>query len=169
MAQNNNYLIKLDFWLIDNVFQPIADRLPGERTSINLGLNLILGSVVFSLAFLILPLILYNSGLFASTYNILSCILAFCFYGYVYQTQSLIKERYVNPLRYHLFGIRIISLPFAFYGLYVHFIGTYFVNKISLFYSISNVLSLCGLYMISCNLNPPLQKQKQAAFSRSSL
>lgn len=167
MSKNtDNILVQIDFWLLDTIFQPIANRLPGEKMNLRVGTNMVLGSVIFSFAFLLLPMIMFGVGLFHSVYNLMSCVMMICFYMYVHQNQSLVREGFVNPLRYHLFGIRIISIPFAIYGFYVWMTSGTIIGRITLFYCISNILSVCGLYLVSCNVNPPKkQEQRKVAFS----
>ncbi|MDI2089825.1 hypothetical protein [Commensalibacter oyaizuii] len=168
MAQNNqNILLQIDFWILDHIFQPIADRLPGDRPNVGLGLNLLLGAVIFSIVFLVLPLILFDTGFFFSTYNFLSCILTVCFYMFVHRSQAMISDKFMNPLRYHLFGARILGLPFAFYGIYIWLNSWGYFSKITLFYCISNILSICGLYFVSCNVNPPRYKKPKTQLSES--
>lgn len=167
MSNNtDNILVQIDLWILDKIFQPIANRLPGEKMNLRLGTNLILGSVIFSFAFLLLPMIMFGVGLFNSVYNLMSCIMMICFYMFVYQNQSIVREGFVNPLRYHLFGIRMISIPFAIYGFYIWMTSGTIIGRITLFYCVSNILSVCGLYLVSCNVNPPKkQEQRKVVFS----
>lgn len=169
MSKNtDNVLVKIDFWILDTLFQPLANRLPGEKMNLRVGTNLVLGSVIFSFAFLLLPMFLYGVGLFHSTYNLMSCVMMSCFYAYVHQSQGLVREGFVNPLRYHLFGIRIISIPFALYSVYVWMTAGTLIGRITLFYCISNILSVCGLYLVSCNVNPPKkQEHRKVVFSEN--
>ncbi|CAI3929547.1 unnamed protein product [Commensalibacter communis] len=161
MAQNtDNVLVRIDLWILDTVFQPIANRLPGERMNIRLGMNLLLGSVIFSFAFLLMPLFFFNVGFFNSTYNLMSCIVVICFYMFVYRNQEVVREGFINPLRYHLFGIRIISIPFTLYGIYIWLSSGGMAGRFTMLYCISNILSVCGLYLISCNINPPKKKEE---------
>lgn len=162
MSQNTDGIfVQIDYWLLDNVFQPITNRLPGEKSNLRLGMNLMLGSVIFSFAFLLMPLFFFDIGFFSSTYNLLSCVMVICFYMYVHRNQSLVREGFVNPLRYFLSGIRIISIPFTLYGIYVWMTSVGMMGRFTMLYSISNILSVCGLYFISCNINPPKKKEEQ--------
>ncbi len=57
-----DHLTAADAWLLDRIFQPIADRLGERPSAFDLGLSLQLGSVVFDLA---ADVALFAAGLLA--------------------------------------------------------------------------------------------------------
>ena len=147
-------ILAFDLWLLDRFFQPIADRLPEKWSALKIGMNLQLGSLVFSAGSLI---------------NVMAWCLSVLFYFSIYRMQSIIRVGFLNPFRMMLAGIRIISIPFAIYSIYLGIVADQRFQETLLLNSISNTIFVFGIYLISCQPNPPPEKKRQTAFSLNTM
>ena len=154
-------ILALDLWLLDRFFQPIADRLPEKWSALKIGMSLQLGSLVFSAGSLILLV-------FSVLFNVMAWCLGVLFYLSIYRMQSIIRIGFLNPFRMMLAGIRIISIPFAIYSIYLGIVADQRFQE-TLLNSISNTIFVFGIYLISCQPNPPPEKKRQTAFSLNTM
>lgn len=170
MPSNNkppisDYFLKMDLWLLDHIFQPMADRLPERWSALKIGMSLQMGSLVFSAGSLILLILYFEMSFFSAIFNIMAWCLGVLFYISIYRMQSMIRVGFLNPLRMMLAGIRIISIPFAIYSIYLGVVADDRFQDTLLLNSISNSIFVFGIYLISCQPNPPPEKKRQAVFS----
>lgn len=170
MSSNNkppvsDYVLKIDLWLLDHCFQPIADRLPEKWSALKIGMSLQLGSLVFSAGSLILLVLYFEMSIFSMLFNVLAWCLGVLFYMAIYRMQAMVRIGFLNPFRMMLAGIRIISVPFAIYSIYLGIVADNRYQDTLLLNSISNSIFVFGIYLISCQPNPPPEKKKQNVFS----
>ncbi|MCT6842529.1 MAG: hypothetical protein M3Z93_05305 [Commensalibacter sp.] len=162
-------ILALDLWLLDRFFQPIADRLPEKWSALKIGMSLQLGSLVFSAGSLILLVLYFEMSVFSVLFNVMAWCLGVLFYLSIYRMQSIIRIGFLNPFRMMLAGIRIISIPFAIYSIYLGIVADQRFQETLLLNSISNTIFVFGIYLISCQPNPPPEKKRQTVFSLNTM
>lgn len=103
-------LTAIDDWLLDRVFQPVADRLGERLSAFDLGLCLQLGAVVFDLA---ADAALFAAGLLGvgdGIYDGLSCAGGVWFYALIARQRPLVGQVRPNPLRVLYRSLRLLAL-----------------------------------------------------------
>ncbi|QDH16617.1 hypothetical protein [Swingsia samuiensis] len=154
-------LTKIDGWIIDYVFQPIANRLPQPMGCIHLGVSFLLGSLLLTGLAFILPLFVFGVGFSQIISDLLVWLINFSFFLAVKRMVSVVRPGLLNPLRPSMFGVRLISLGFAVYQLICGWSGEgilWTINHIILF---SQVTFVVGLYFIACQPNFPKRKTSE--------
>ncbi|WP_336760925.1 hypothetical protein [Asaia sp. VD9] len=101
-----------DLWLLDTVFQPVADRLPERMPAAELGMSLQLGSILFYVAAIVILSVAGYASLGNSVFNILNLLLLIAFYMGIMRMRQLVRPGQANPLRSLLFGMRPVNVVF---------------------------------------------------------
>ncbi|MBV1836940.1 hypothetical protein [Acetobacter estunensis] len=149
---------KVDLWILDRVFQPLADRLPERLPAFELGMSLLFGSLMLSAAATVAMVVFFHMGMMDVLFDGLIWFMWVSFYIGVNRLRALIRPGFVNPLRTMFLGLRPISLVFL---AYVAWQGTGVPGLYALapwFNTLANFTFVLGVYLVSCNTNPPERK-----------
>ena len=150
---------RADCWLLDRVFQPMADRLGERLTAYEIGMSLQLGAIVLDAAAVVAIFMVGGLSMESAVWNGLMWALGFAFYLSISKLRPLIKPGHANPLRIMLQGFRPLSVPFMLYSLFqAGFSHPPFVMAMS-FNALANLVFVVGLYMVSTQPKPPRQRQ----------
>ncbi|MGL4686745.1 MAG: hypothetical protein ACRCVY_08335 [Commensalibacter sp.] len=153
-----NRIEQMDLWLLDRVFQPVADRLPERFSALSIGMNLQLGALFFSAACLLLLLIFFKMELITALIIIAIWCFGLFFYIGICRVHQMVKIGTPNPFRFMLLGIRPISIALSTYDLW-RSLTIPFPLCFPLFLNgLGSVVFVLGLYFISCQLNPPKKR-----------
>ncbi|MCX2563885.1 hypothetical protein [Acetobacter thailandicus] len=160
-------ITQADAWLLDKVFQPLADRLPERMNVLDVGMSFQLGSLLFSAASIIAVFIFNGIEDFSSmVFNILIWALCVTFFIGLCRMRALVKPGYANPLRHVLRGVRIVSIPFTIYTMWQANVTAPPFFQAMWFNALSNLVFVIGLYLISCEIRPPQASFKKDIWSR---
>lgn len=149
----------MDLWLLDKVFQPLADRLPERPSAIDVGMSLQFGALMLSAASIIAIIMMVHMAFTGIIYNILVWALGIAFFLGLHRMRPLIRTGHANPLRLMLLGIRPISIPFVLFAAWQGSVVPSSLMIATWFNTLSNLVFVIGLYFISCQPNPPQQRQ----------
>ena len=153
-------LNRADIWLLDKVFQPLADRLGESPSAFDVGLSLQLGAVVFQLA---ADLALYAAGVldaWTGLYDGLSCACGVWFYVHIGRQRSLVQTGRLNPLRLLYQALRLFGLGFALWSVISSLLDGADAALSNGLSALSNIAFVAGLYMVSCQPRPPAQRRR---------
>jgi len=151
-----------DLWLLDTVFQPVADRLPERMPAAELGMSLQLGSILFYVAAIVILSVAGYASLGNSVFNILNLLLLIAFYMGIMRMRQLVRPGQANPLRSLLFGMRPVNVVFLGVSLWGGIAGPGPLMLIDLFFTISNLIFVIGLYFVSCQPRPPVRRRSRS-------
>lgn len=161
-------IMRIDSWLLDEVCQPVADRLPERLPALEVGMSFQLGSLVFSAASIIAVFVLGGMTDFTNmAFNVLVWCLCVTFFIGLSRMRVLIKPGQPNPFRYMLQGVRLVSIPFTLYVLYQAYTTPAPFSTAMWFNALSNIVFVVGLYLISCQSRPPKARQREDIWARA--
>ena len=152
-----DHLTAADAWLLDRIFQPIANRLGERPSAFDLGLSLQFGAVVFDLA---ADVALFAAGLLGvadGLYDGLSCACGVWFYVTIARQRPLVRQGRPNPLRVLYRSLRILTLGLATWSLVSSAVSGAVDGLSDGFSALSAVAFVAGMYLISCQPRPPGQ------------
>lgn len=158
-------LTRWDGWLIDRLFQPVADRLPYEKAAIQLGMSFQLGSLMLTALALLLPIVLFGSSFTDTVDSGLIWLMNFAFFMGMKRSAPLVRPGMMNPLRPMLMAQRLIAIGFVVYQ------GWWCVGAHGLFFELAFIMLLSqitfvlGLYFVACQLRPPRARFAQKSGS----
>ncbi len=155
----SDIITRFDLWLLDRVFQPVADRLPERIPAYEAGMSLLLGSLLLLATSIAAMIILLGEDPVNAIYDILIWGMWVAFYLGVNRMRILVRPGFMNPLRTMFLGFRPISFAFLLYAIWQ---STSMPPPFSLglwFNALADLAFVCGVYMISCEQTPPKKKQ----------
>nr|WP_294915267.1 hypothetical protein [uncultured Neokomagataea sp.] len=148
-------LTRWDGWLIDHLFQPVADRLPHERAAIQLGMSFQLGSLMLTALALFLPIVLFGASFSAVMDSGLIWLMNFAFFMGMKRSAPLVRPGMMNPLRPMLMAQRLIAIGFVAYQAW-WCVGAYgSIFELAIIMLLSQVTFVLGLYFVACQPKPP--------------
>ncbi|WP_130730347.1 hypothetical protein [Komagataeibacter xylinus] len=160
---------QFDAWLLDRIFQPVADALPDRLTAMDVGMSFQVGSIVLSAASISALLVLDGMTINNLITNVLGWFFEVIFYIGIHRMRAMVRPGYQNPFRIMLAGMRPISIPFAAYALYQAVTADAVYELALWFNSLSQLVFVAGIYLISCNVPPPGHRARQTSFGRGPL
>ncbi|QNT79087.1 hypothetical protein [Entomobacter blattae] len=156
----SDFISKIDFWVLDRLFQPIADWLPERPSAIDVGMNFQLGALVFSAASLIAMVALMLGNFGGVIFNIIVWFYWVAFYVGLVRMRGLIRQGFMNPFREMLKGIRPFSFLFIILSVWQSLSVPSLLFLVAWFNALSNLVFFLGVYLVSCEVRPKKQKQK---------
>ncbi|MGI4801083.1 MAG: hypothetical protein ACRYG8_45080 [Janthinobacterium lividum] len=150
---------RADTWLLERVFQPVADRLGEKPTAFDIGMSLQLGAIVLDAAAVIAIFMVGGLSLDSALWNGLTWALGLAFYLSINRMRPLVRPGHANPLRVMLQGFRPLSIPFMLYSLYQAATARPPFLMAMQFNSLANLVFVVGLYLVSTQPKPPRQRQ----------
>jgi hypothetical protein len=160
-------LTAIDDWLLDRVFQPVADRLGERLSAFDLGLSLQLGAVVFDLA---ADAALFAAGLLGvgdGIYDGLSCAGGVWFYALVAKQRPLVGQGRPNPLRVLYRSLRLLALGLTAWSLLSGAASDAAGALSDGLSALSALAFVAGMYFISCQPRLPGWRRTVASRVRS--
>ncbi|MCE0743451.1 hypothetical protein LWC05_06035 [Acetobacter sicerae] len=151
-------ITRIDLWILDRVFQPLADRLPERLPAFEVGMSLLFGSLMLSGAATAAMIFLLGMDPFSAMFDILIWVLWVSFYLGVNRVRSLVRPGFVNPLRAMFLGLRPISLVFLIYSAWQGSTVDAHYALATWFNTLANATFTIGVYLASCNVKPPEQQ-----------
>ncbi|AAW60368.1 hypothetical protein GOX01_00730 [Gluconobacter oxydans] len=148
----------VDDWLLDRLFQPVADRLPGRLTALQLGLSCQLGALMLDGLSLVLPMLLFGASLANMIDSALIWCISLAFFLGMKRSAPLVRPGMLNPLRPLLRAMRLLSLAFLVYQLFRGMGAPGFIWLLTQMTTISQLLFTVGLYLVACQPRPPYQR-----------
>lgn len=148
-------ITKADLWVLDHVFQPVADRLPDRFTAVDAGMNLLFGSLVLSATAIGAVVFLFGMELSDLLFNGLIWAMWLSFYLGVNRMKVIIRPGFANPLRGMFLGMRPLSLVFVIYSFWQSFSVPPPFNLALWFNTLANLAFAIGVYLVSCQIHPP--------------
>jgi len=164
---------RADSWLLERIFQPVADRLGDRPTAFDVGMSLQLGAIVLDAAAVIAIFMAGDLSVDSALWNGLAWALGCAFYLSIHRMRPLVRPGHANPLRFMLQGFRPLSIPFLVYSLYQAASSERPFMLAMQFNALANLVFVVGLYLVSTEPKPPRQRQRvpvgwrQAEGSRS--
>lgn len=150
---------RADSWLLERIFQPIADRLGEKPTAFDIGMSLQLGAIVLDAAAVIAIFMAGGLSIDSALWNGLTWALGFAFYLSINRMRPLVRPGHANPLRFMLQGFRPLSVPFMLYSaVQAAFARPPFLMAMQ-FNALANLVFVVGLYLVSTQPKPPHQRQ----------
>ena len=160
-------LAAVDAWLLDQVFQPLSDRLDGSPSAFDVGLSLQLGAVVLELAS---DAALYAAGMLSVTdgvYDGFSVACGMWFYVYVGRLRGMVSAGRPNPLRPMFRVLRLLGLAFAAWSVFSSATSDADGALSYGLTALSNLAFIAGMYLVSCRRPPPGERRRAwAGFRR---
>ncbi|KXV57062.1 hypothetical protein AD948_15615 [Acetobacter senegalensis] len=163
-------ITRVDSWLLDDVCQPLADRLPERLPALEVGMSFQFGSLLFSAVSIIAVFVLGGMMDFTNmAFNVLVWCLCVTFFIGLSRMRVLVKPGRPNPFRYMLQGVRLVSIPFTLYVLYQASTTPPPFRIAMWFNALSNLVFVVGLYFISCQPRPPKARAREDIWARAHL
>ncbi|MFT9159622.1 MAG: hypothetical protein ABF491_04610 [Acetobacter sp.] len=160
-------ITRADAWVLDEVCQPLADRLPERFPAFELGMSCQLGSVLLSAVSIIAVFVVTGMNDFGNMiFNVLIWALCVSFFFGLGRLRMLVKVGMANPLRHMLLGVRILSIPFTLYVVYQAMTAPAAFSLAVWFNAFSNIVFVVGLYFISCQPRPPQRRPVTQLWAR---
>jgi hypothetical protein len=156
-------IARADDFLLDRVFQPVADRCQGRPTAFDLGMSLEIGSVVFLLAADIALFAAGQLGWLGAVWDGLCCGCGAWFYRVMLQWRGMVREGRPNPLRPLYRPVRVLTIAYTAYSFWLVAVVDREGRLSAVFNSASNLAFLVGLYLISCQPRPPVRRRAPEA------
>lgn len=151
-------IARVDDWLIDQLFQPLADRLPERLTALHLGLSCQLGALMLDGLSLVLPMLLFGATLGNMIDSTLIWCISLAFFLGMKRSAPLVRPGMLNPLRPLLRAMRLLSLAFLLYQFFRGMGAPGIVWLVTQLTTISQVLFTVGLYLVACQPRPPYRR-----------
>lgn len=154
----------LDDFILDRLFQPVADRLPGAMSAWSIGINFELGSVVLQFACLLAPLLMYGASISESVQSVLVLLCSIVLFVGFQRFRPLVRPNTLNPLRPLMRSLRLICLAFLVYETISVFMApsspaSWLWNRLGL---LSQLAFVTGLYFMACQPRPPEEERRAA-------
>lgn len=153
---------RADAWLLDRVFQPVADRLPEKLPAVELGMSFQLGAILFYAVAVILVIVLGHLSLGDCVFNILIWLVGLAFFIGISRVRPLVRPGQANPLRPMLAGLRPLSIPLLVYAAWQSFVAHPPLALSAWFMTMSDLVFVLGLYLISCQPRPPMRRTSRS-------
>ncbi|WP_428390703.1 hypothetical protein [Lichenicoccus sp.] len=150
---------RADNWILDRVFQPMADRLGEKPTAFEIGMSMQLGAIVLDAAAVIAIFMVGGLSIDSALWNGLMWALGFAFYLSINRMRPLVRPGHANPLRFMLQGFRPLSIPFLLYSAVQAALAHPPFQMAMQFNALANLVFVIGLYMVSTQPKPPRQRQ----------
>jgi hypothetical protein len=150
---------KADSWLLERIFQPVADRLGEKPTAFDIGMSMQLGAIVLDAAAVIAIFMAGGLSIDSALWNGLTWALGFAFYLSINRMRPLVRPGHANPLRFMLQGFRPLSIPFMLYSMYQAATAQPPFLMAMQFNALANLVFVVGLYLVSTQPKPPHQRQ----------
>ncbi|MBA5725995.1 hypothetical protein [Bombella favorum] len=156
------FLQALDDFILDRLFQPIADRMPEPISAWSIGINFELGSVILQVACLFAPLLIYGASISESVQSVLVLLCSIVLFIGFQRFRPLVQSNTLNPLRPLMRSLRLICLAFLIYETISVFIApssptTWLWNRLGL---LSQLAFVTGLYFMACQPRPPREERR---------
>lgn len=155
-----------DAWLLDSVFQPVADRLPEKLPALELGMSFQLGAILFYFASVALMIVMGHLSLGDSVFNLLVWLVGVAFFIGITRMRALVQPGRPNPLRPMLAGMRPLSIPFLLFAAWQSATTTSPLVLSAWFMTMSDLVFVLGLYLISCQPRPPMRRTSKSRAER---
>ncbi|GBQ06111.1 MULTISPECIES: hypothetical protein [Acetobacter] len=163
-------ITRVDSWLLDDLCQPLADRLPERMPALEVGMSCQLGSLLFSAVSIIAVFVIGGmEDITNMMFNVLVWGLCVTFFIGLNRMRVLVQPGRPNPLRYMLVGVRLVSIPFTAYVLYQAYDAPAPFQLPMWFNALSNLVFVVGLYFISCQPRPPQRRAREDIWARTPL
>ncbi|GBQ85048.1 hypothetical protein AA0535_0660 [Asaia krungthepensis NRIC 0535] len=153
---------RADLWLLDRVFQPVADRLPEKTPAADVGMSLQLGAILFFLAAIVVLSFCGLASLGSSVFNILNWLIFCAFFLSITKMRQLVRPGQANPLRSLLLGMRPLTIVFLIISLWGGVSDPGALMLVDLFMILSNLIFTVGLYLLSCQPRPPVRRTSRS-------
>jgi hypothetical protein len=163
-----NAISRFDLWVLDRVFQPLADRLPERLPGFEVGMSLLFGSLMLSAAAMAAMVALVSMDVLDITINGVIWLVCVTFYLNINRSRPMVKSAYVNPLRFQFLGMRPVSIVFLLYAVWQGISAEPPLVLATWFNTLANAAFSCGLYFVSCNVRPPMKKRMASNVLRPS-
>ena len=150
---------RADNWLLERVFQPLADRFGEKPSAFDIGMSMQLGAVVLDGAFVIAIFAAGDLSVGSVLWNGLTWAFGLAFYLSINRMRPLVRPGHANPLRFMLQGFRPLSVPFLLYSLFQAGTAHPPVRLAMQFSALANLVFVIGLYLVSTQPRPPRQRQ----------
>ena len=148
-------LTRIDEFLLDRVFQKLADRLSDKPSAFDVGISLELGAVVLELTADVALFAIGRLGVGAALYDGLSCAVGMWFYVFMNRQRGLVKPGRMNPLRLLYRSMRLLALGFAIWSVVSALTADMFGRLSYELSALSNIAFVAGMYLMSCQPRPP--------------
>lgn len=160
---------RVDDLILDRLFQPVANHLPGNSSPMALGLSFELGSVILQAACVVAPSLLFGLPLGFIPSAIFGFLVSLVFFMVCQKLSVLVRPGYLNPLRGQLRALRLIGIAFLVYDLYRSHPPGQGYNLWWRLDELSQLTFIIGLYFMACELPPPKpRREKQSGFFNKS-
>lgn len=151
------FLQALDDFILDRLFQPVADRLPESVSAWSVGINFELGSVILQVACLFAPLVIYGASISESVESVLVLLCSIVLFIGFQRFRPLVRPGTLNPLRPLMFSLRLICMAFLVYETISVLVSSaspsmWLWNRLGL---LSQLAFVTGLYFMACQPRPP--------------
>ena len=160
-------ITSIDAWLLDRVFQPLADRLPDRLSPFDVGMSLQLGSILMTAV--VIAGVFFMSGMTAISdmlYNVLGWVLYLTFFIGIASKRTLVKAGQANPLRYMLLSLRVLSIGPMVFKHYEAVSAPAIFSMIVWPDAFGGVVFVMGLYFISCQPPSPWRRAREQSHLR---
>lgn len=154
----SNFIVRFDDWLIDRLFQPVANRLPSVLPVVQLGMSFQLGSLMLNGAALLLPIVLFGATMGGVVDTSLIWFMNLAFFLGMKKTIPMIRQNMLNPLRPMMLSMRMIAMAFLIYQLFRSLDGVGIGWILSQLMTLSQLTFVIGLYFVACQPQPPRQR-----------
>ncbi|EHH68832.1 hypothetical protein [Gluconobacter morbifer] len=152
---------RIDSWLLDQIFQPLANRLPPSLTAVHLGLSCQLGSLMLFGLSMLLPMLAFGASFGDMIDSVLIWGINFAFFLGMKRSAPLVRPGQANPLRPMLRAMRLISLAFLVYQAWRGIgVPSVFWMPMQLT-TLSDLLFVVGMYLVACQPRPPFQRMSE--------
>lgn len=148
-------IVRFDDWLLDNLFQPIANRLPARMTALRLGLACQIGALTFDALSLLLPMVLFGFDIGDMITGILIWGINLAFYLGMKRSAPMVQPGFANPLRPMLRAMRLMALAFLVYEVFRGIGVPAVVSLIMQVTTLSQLFFTVGLYLAACQPRAP--------------
>lgn len=151
------FLQALDDFILDRLFQPVADSMPESLSAWSIGINFELGSVVLQVACILVPLVMYGASISESVQSVLVLLCSIVLFIGFQRFRPLVRPNTLNPLRPLMRSLRLICLAFLVYEVISVCVtpapqSAWLWNRLGL---LSQLAFEIGLYFMACQPRPP--------------
>ncbi|MCX5616826.1 hypothetical protein NQF87_07560 [Bombella sp. TMW 2.2559] len=152
----------LDDFILDRLFQPVADRMPESMSAWSIGINFELGSVILQFACIAAPLALYGGSLSESVQSVLILLCSVVLFIGFQRFRPLVRPNTLNPLRPLMRSLRLVCLAFLVYETISVLVSPaspsmWLWNRLGL---LSQLAFVTGLYFMACQPRPPGEERR---------
>ncbi|MDG6094482.1 hypothetical protein LOC54_05035 [Acetobacter sp. AN02] len=158
-------LIRTDLWILDRIFQPVANRLPERLPATECGMSCLFGALMLSAVAIVSIIFMVGMSPGNITFNMLTWVFGLSFYLGISRVRSVIRPGQANPLRVMLLGMRLISIPFAAWSFWQSVSAPAGLMLPLWFNFLANLVFVTGIYLVSCQLPPPAMQREEKTFT----